>query len=151
MALMGHPGEAGKARRDTPSGPVRGRTIAQRIRAVAVPVRDAEPIGTALMASLGILYPTWSPGSSGGGPGGGRVTQSTGAGIVGRDPRRTGALQDFHGAGARRNLLQGTVGIQGGPSSMPAYPSTGSNTAPSLQNSLAGMSLPQVLTNPAVR
>ena len=149
MATYGETSKANGGRRDTPSGKARGRTISQRIRAVMVPVRDAEPIGTAMMSSLGISANTSSPMSRGSGKGG-QVTLSTGAGIVGRDARRTDALQGWQGAGAPHNLLQGNQGIQGGPSSQPAYPSTGSDTAPSIQNSLALMGLPQVLTNPAV-
>lgn len=147
FAVYGNPNKAGKARRDTPAGPVRGRVIAQRVRAVVVPVRDSEPIGTALMASLGLSSHTMSPMSNNHGS----VSQATGAGITGRDSRRTGPLQDWramHGPVARPSRRN--VGAQAGPSSQPAYPSTGTSATPSLTNSLAGMGLPQVLRTPVV-
>ena len=144
MAIFGQTNKVNGARRDTPSGKPRGRTIAQRVRAVMVPVRDAEPIGTAMMGSLAIASNTHSPMSNNNG----QVSQNTGAGIVGRDARHTDALQGWQGAGARKNIVQATVGIQGGQSSQPAFPSTGTNAAPSIQNSLALMGLPQILRTP---
>lgn len=151
MATYGQPNKAGKARRDTPSDKPRGRTIAQRIGLVSVPVRESEPIGTALMASLGIAYLTGSPMSDGGGCG--FSAQNTGAGITGRDSRRTGALQTWQSAGAPvgRDGRRATIGVQGGPGDAAAYPSTGNNSTPSITNSLGLMGLPDVLRNPAVR
>lgn len=145
--VYGHPQQAGKARRDTPAGPVRGRVIAQRVRAVMVPVRDCEPIGTALMASLGLAHHTMSPMSSISG----MSSHATGAGITGRDSRRTPPLQDWRAAhGPMANPRGRKTGAQAGPGDQPAYPSTGTSSAPSLTNSLAGMGLPQVLRTPAV-
>ena len=148
MPMWGQPNKAGGGSRDTPAGPVRGRTIAQRVRLVSMPVRDAEPIGTALMASLAIASATGSPMSNGNGGG---VTQSIGAGITGRDSRRTGALQDWRGLHRPVAVPRtSNLGAQGGPSSQPAYPSTGTTGGPSLSNALAGMGLPQVLRTPGV-
>jgi len=149
VAIYGQPNKAGKSRRDTPSDRPRGRTIAQRVGLVAIPVRDAEPIGTALMASLGIASATGSPMSSGSG----FSSQATGAGITGRDARRTGALQTWQGAGAPvgRDGRRAVIGVQGGPGDAPAYPSTGNNVTPSISDSLGMMSLPGVLRTPAVR
>jgi hypothetical protein len=133
--------------RDTPSGAAGGRTIRQRVRETLVVVRDAEPVGTAMMASLGIASDTRSPMSNNNGG----VSMNIGAGITGRDARRTGALQNWLGLHRPvNNPRTSNVNIQAGPSSQPAYPSTGSNAVPGLQSMLAGMSLPQVLTNPAV-
>lgn len=142
---FGQPGKAGKARRNA-EGSVRGRTIATGVRAVPAVVRDAEPIGTALMASLGLAYLTQSPMSRGGG----HVSQATGAGITGREPDRTGALQEWRGAGApvATDSRRSALGAQGGPSSQPAFPSTGSTAAPSLVNPLSGMDIPYALRTP---
>lgn len=149
MATMGQPGKAGKTRRDTPTGPARGRVIAQALRLVGVPVRDSEPIGTALMRSLAVAYGTSSPMADGNHGG---VTQNTGAGIVGRDARRTGALQEWRGAGApvARDKRRAAVGIQAGPASMPAFPSTGVGQTFSLVNPLTGMDTPLAIRNPQV-
>jgi hypothetical protein len=150
MATQGQPGKAGKSRRDTPSSTARGRVISQGVRLVAVPVRDAETIGTRLMRSLGISSFTNSPMANGNGGG---VTHNTGAGIVGRDSRRTGALQEWRGAGApvAHDRRRAVVGAQGGPSSMPAFPSTGSGQTYSLVNPLSGMDTPFAVRNPQVR
>jgi hypothetical protein len=146
---FGQPGKAGKARRNQPSDPVHGRTVAGRVRAVPVVVRDAEPFGTAMMASLGLAALTQSPMSNGNG---GHVTQNIGSGIVGRDSRRTGALQEWRGAGApvAADKRRAALGAQGGPSSQPAFPSTGNTGAPSLINPLTGMDTPYSLRTPGV-
>lgn len=149
MATNGQPGKAGKTRRDTPSTPPRGRVISQGVRLVAVPVRDAETIGTRLMRSLGLASFTNSPMANGNGGG---VTHNTGAGIVGRDARRTGALQEWRSAGApvARDKRRARVGIQAGPASMPAFPSTGVGQTYSLVNPLSGMDTPFAVRNPSV-
>ena len=143
-------GEGRRRVRQPVAAPVRGRTVGPRVTLATVPLQGAEPIGVALMQSLGIAYPTNSPMSRGGG-GGGQVTHATGAGIVGRDGRRTGALQDWRGLhGPVARPAKYVLNAQGGPSSQPAYPSTGSNTAPGIYNALAGMGLPQVLSSPGI-
>jgi hypothetical protein len=149
VATQGQPGKAGKTRRDTPAAPARGRVVAQRVRLVQVPVRDAEPFGVRLMRSLGIAYGTSSPMDNGNGGG---VTQNIGAGIVGRDARRTGALQEWRSAGApvARDKHRAAVGIQAGPASMPAFPSTGMGSTYSLVNPLTGIDTPFALRNPGV-
>jgi hypothetical protein len=149
VADYGQPGKAGKSRRDTPSALPGGRVVAQGVRLVGVPVRDAEPFGTRLMRALGIAYLTSSPMDNGNGGG---VTHNTGAGIVGRDARRTGALQDWRNAGApvARDRRRAVVGIQGGPASMPAFPSTGNGQTYSLVNPLSGMDTPFAIRNPKV-
>lgn len=145
---MGIYGSLRHPARDTPSGPARGRTIAQRITQVLVPVQATEPVGTAMMASLAIAYDTRSPMANGNGGG---VTQNIGAGITGRDARRTGALQSWLGLHAPvARPIKASVGIQAGPSSQPAFPSTGTTSPPGLYNALAGMSLPQALSTPQV-
>ena len=121
------------------------RTIRQPVSYVSVPVRGPERIGTAMMASLGLAAATGSPMADGGA----RASYATGAGITGRDARRTGALQVFRGLAAAPG--RSALGIQGGPSQQPAYPSTGSSAPPTIYHSLAGMDLPQVLSNPGVR
>lgn len=143
----GQPAKAGKARRDTPADAPRGRTIAGRVRAVQVVVRDAEPIGTALMASLGVVQLTQSPMSRGGGHSPGL----TGIG-ANRDSRRTVALQRWQGAGApvAADRRRTTIGVQGGPGDQPAFPSTGNTGVPSLVNPLSGMDIPYALRTPAV-
>jgi hypothetical protein len=148
MANYGQPGKA-KGRRDTPSALPRGRVVSQGVRLVAVPVRDAEPFGVRLMRSLGIAYLTSSPMDNGNGGG---VTLNTGAGIVGRDARRTGALQEWRTAGApvARDKRRAKVGIRGGPASMPAFPSTGNAQTVSLVNPLTGMDTPFAFRNPSV-
>lgn len=148
LPWFGQPGKAGKARRNTPSDPPRGRQIAVRTRAVPVVVRDAEPIGTAVMASLGLAHLTQSPMSRGGGHSPG----VSGIGVTGRDTRRTGPLQVWQGAGApvARDKGRQNVGIQGGVSDQPAYPSTGNTQTPSLVNPLSGMEIPYGLRTPAV-
>lgn len=146
FATYGDPNQAGKARRDEPSGRARGRQIAQRVRLVTVPVRDTEPIGTALMSSLAIAHNPRSPMNMGS-----AVSHATGAGITGRDPHRTPPLQNWlnlHGPVGKPNGVN--VGMQGGPGAQPAFPSTGTTAAPSLTSTLAGMSLPQVLRNPSI-
>lgn len=149
MATQGQPGKAGKSRRDTPAAPARGRVVAQRVRLVGIPVRDAEPFGVRLMRSLGIAYGTSSPMANGNG---GEVTLNIGAGIVGRDARRTGALQEWRGAGApvAKDKRRAVVGIQAGPASMPAFPSTGLGQTYSLVNPLTGMDTPWAIRNPGV-
>lgn len=132
-----------------PTAPVvRGRLIRPSVAHVVVPVQAAEPIGTAMMASLGLASATGSPMSDGGA----RASFATGAGIVGRDARRTGALQDWRGLhGPVATPASSALGAQSGPSQQPAFPSTGTTAAPSIHNALAGMGLPQVLTVPDVR
>lgn len=147
MPWFGQPGKAGKARRNTPSDPPRGRTVAGRVRSVPVVVRDAEPLGTALMASLGLVHLTQSPASRGGG----HAAGVTGTG-ANRDSRRTGPLQRWQGAGAplASDRRRANVGAQGGPSSMPAFPSTGNTQVPSLINPLSGLETPYGLRFPEV-
>lgn len=148
MADMGVYGSLRHPARDTPSGPARGRTIVQRVVQALVPVRDSEPIGTAMMASLAIAYDTRSPMANGNGGG---VTQNIGAGITGRDARRTPPLQSWLALHAPvYRPIKASVGIQAGPSSQPAFPSTGSASPPGLYNALAGMGLPQALSTPQV-
>lgn len=124
------------------------RTIRPRVRYESVPVQDAEPIGTAMMSSLAMSSNTRSPMSTGGA----QASLNIGAGIVGRDARRTGALQDMRGL-HRPVAMPATsaLGAQSGPSQQPAFPSTGTTAPPSIYNALAGMGLPQVLSNPGVR
>jgi hypothetical protein len=152
VATQGQPGKAGKSRRDSPAAPARGRVVATRVRTVGIPVRDAESFGTRMMRSLGIAYGTSSPMDRGSGPQGGAVSLNIGAGIVGRDARRTGALQEWRGAGApiAKDHRRAKVGIQGGPASMPAFPSTGMGRTYSLVNPLTGMDTPFALRNPGV-
>jgi hypothetical protein len=129
--------------RDPVTTPARGRVIRTPVTMATVPVHATERIGTAMMASLGIAINTRSPMSNGNG---GVVSMNTGAGIVGRDARRTGALQDWrglHAPVARPRSVK--VGAQGGPGSQPAYPSTGTTGVPSIYSSLALMGLPQAL------
>jgi hypothetical protein len=149
VATYGQPGKAGKARRDTPSDNAGGQVVAQGVRLVSIPVRDAEPFGTRLMRSLGIMQGTSSPASDGNGGG---VTLNVGAGIVGRDARRTGALQEWRSAGApiATDPRRAKVGIRGGPASMPAFPSTGNAQTYSLVNPLTGMDTPFAIRNPTV-
>lgn len=129
------------------SCPDTGRVIRPRTRYESVPIQSPEPIGTAMMASLGLAAYTQSPMADGGH----QATYATGAGITGRDPRRTGPLQDWHGlAGPVSAPISSALGAQAGPSQQPAFPSTGSTAAPSIYTSLAGMGLPQVLSNPGV-
>lgn len=143
MNIFGQPRKAGKARRDTPSGAVRGRVIAPRVRGVQVVVNDAEPIGTAMMGSLFMASATQSPMANGNGGG---VTQNIGAGTVGQFHGRTGPLQDWRYLhGPVNDPRRSSVGIQGGPSSQPAFPSTGATSAPSIMDQLAMQSLPDML------
>lgn len=133
---------------DPTTSPRTGRTVPGRQLPVTVHVPLPERFGTAMMASLGLAQDTRSPMSDGNG---GEVSMNIGAGVVGRDSRRTGPLQDWRGLHhpmARPRSVN--VGIQAGPSSQPAFPSTGVTTTPTIYNSLSLMGLPQVLTNPAV-
>ena len=132
--IFGQPRKAGKARRDRPSGPVRGPVIAPRTRMAQVVVRDAEPIGTRMMRTLAFAIATGSPMSNGNG---GNITNNIGFGVVGRFTGRTGNMQDWRvQAQPMATPSKRNVGMQGGAGAQAAYPSTGSNALPSIMNQL---------------
>ena len=127
MAIFGQVNKPGKARRDTPAMTPRGREIAQTRRAEIQVVHGPEPIGAGIAAAVfGSALPS-SPMSRGR-----DVSFATGAGITGRASGRTGALQNWRAiANPVANPTSRALGAQAGPSSQPAYPSTGSAATPS--------------------
>ena len=136
MALFGQPKKAGGRRRDTPASRPHGRVIAQPVRMVSQVVQGDEPIGTSMMRTLFTASATNSPMANGNGG----VTLNVGAGIVGRDARRTGPLQDWRQLHAPvANPSRSSLGIQAGPSSQPAFPSTGATALPSIMSALSGI------------
>ncbi len=131
--IFGQPGKAGKARRNSPAGPVRGPVIAPRTRLAQVVVRDAEPIGTRMMRALAYATLTASPMSNNNG----NMTNNIGFGVVGRFTGRTAPQQDWRvQAQPTATPSKRNVGMQGGAGAQAAYPSTGSNALPSIMSQL---------------
>ena len=114
-----------------------GKTFVQKVQAVLVPQLGDEPIGTAMNFSLGIAGHTLSPMNDGVRS---FATHDIGAGLTGADHRRTGALQQFRGAGADQ-----VNGIKGDPAA--GSPTKGMSEVTA---GLALMSMPYALPNPKV-
>lgn len=142
MRWFGQPAKAGGARREQPGGLRRGRVIPGNSVIETIVTHSPDRISLAMMASLAIAQATSSPMSNGNGGG---VTQNFGAGIVGRDGRRTGPLQNFNNvANPLAQPQSRKVGMQGGPGDQPGGPSTNQPGNP-IAGSLEWLAYPGIL------
>jgi len=139
VATYGKPGKAGKAVTDKSEPALTGR----RIGGNAVPMQiiglGPDPIGAAWIGRLFGMTSLVSPAASG------RFRPGDKGALQNRDTRDIGPLQDFRGKAFIGRGVVERLGMQAGPSAQPAYPGTGGNAPPTIQNALAAMDLPDVL------
>jgi hypothetical protein len=137
MALYGnarHPAQ-------DPSTPApRGRLIGGNAVVVAHPVLAPDPIAGAWLGRLFAATTLPSPMA------GGRFREGDKGAMQNRMGQDIGPLQNFRGKGlVGRGIVDRLGNVNGGPGTQPAYPGTGTTTAPSIRSALAGMDLPQIL------
>lgn len=128
-----HPSTDPPARR--PTGPLVGGNATQMTHVVL----GTDPISASFMGRLFGATTLPSPMASG------RFRPGDKGAMENRDGRDIGPLQNFRGKGLVGRGIVDRLGAQGGPSSQPAFPGTGSSVAPSMRAALAGMDLPQIL------
>lgn len=118
-----------------PGGPVIGGNGVPQV----VTLFGPDPIAASWLGRLFFTTTLVSPSASG------RFRPGDKGAMQNRDTRDIGPLQNFRGKALVGRGLTSRLGAQGGPSSQPAYPGTGTTTAPSIRSALAGMDLPQIL------
>ena len=118
-----------------PTGPVIGGNGVP----VTVTVFEGDPIVGGWLRRLFVSATLVSPMASG------RFRPGDKGARQNRDTRDIGPLQNLNGGALIGRAMLSRLGAQGGPSSQPAFPSTGSTEAPSIRHALAGMDLPQIL------
>lgn len=128
-----HPSTDPPARR--PTGPLVGGNAMQQ----TLTVLGKDPIAQSWIGRLFGATTLPSPMASG------RFRPGDKGAMENRDGRDIGPLQNFQGKGLVGRGIVDRLGAQGGPGSQPAFPGTGTNVAPSIRASLAGMDLPQIL------
>lgn len=136
---MARYGNARHPAQDPPTPPPRGPVVGGNGHQQLVTVFGPDPIAGSWIGRLFGMTTLVSPAQSG------RFRPGDKGSRDNRQTRLTGPLQHFTGATLVGKPMVSRLGAQGGPSSQPAYPGTGSSTAPSVQNALAGMDLPQIL------
>jgi hypothetical protein len=137
-------GNARHPARDTPAPAPTGPVVGGNAHPTMVTLLGPDPIGAALPRRLFFMTSLVSPAASGRFRRGDKGSAESGN----RWGYDIGPLQDFRGRGLIGRGITSRLGAQAGPSSQPAYPSTGTTTAPSIRSALSGMDMPRVLRSP---